>query len=92
MLQELGAYLRGGCQYFRHGQSASVFQSLDRFVSLRVARNLARGQPTGRKRRQRRWVYYVSHPALKQVPTLARLKQGPFEAYRGQAKVGWRAV
>lgn len=92
ILQELAAYLRGWSQYFRHGQSARVFHKLDRFVSMRLARNLARSQPSGKKRRKRTWLYYLRHRSFKAVPTLAQISKGPYAAYQGQAKAGWRAV
>jgi len=89
---ELEAYMRGWCQYFRHGQSGRVFEKLDYFVRIRAARNVARSQPVGPKRRRRTWVHYVNHPVFAQLPTLRRLSAGSFRAYKGRANVRWRAV
>lgn len=52
-VRELRPYLTGWCQYYRHGQRATIFQKLDQFGHERVARNLARSQPTGRRRKHR---------------------------------------
>ena len=93
VMRELRNYLVGWCQYYRHGQSTEVFRTLDYFVHERVARNLARGQPTGKHRRPRRWTYYARRLVdWGGLPRLLGLQKGPFTAYRGQAKVLWRAV
>ena len=89
----LERYLTGWCQYYRHGQSRRVFAALDRYVSERVARNFARSQPTGRKRKQRYWRWYRQEiERRKLLPRLTELAQRPFPAYRGEANVRWRAV
>ena len=93
VVRELGAYLAGWCQYYRHGQSTKVFGKLDYFVDIRIARNLARGQPTGKHRRPRRWEYYARRlAAWGKLPLLTALQQGAFAPRRGQANVLWRAV
>src|SRR5207247_5982427 len=51
--RRLRQYLAGWKQYFQRGQRYRVFVKLDRYVTERLARNLARSQPTGRKRRRR---------------------------------------
>ena len=90
--QRLRAYLKGWKQYFRHGQSTRVFAKLDDYVQERVARNLARSQPTGRKRRQRSWGEYALW--LRQEKGLPRLRSQPDtppRPYRGRANVRWKA-
>jgi RNA-directed DNA polymerase len=92
-LTALGRYLRGWAQYYRQGESTRVFGKLDRFVLQRVARNYARSQPAGKKRRRRHWRDYASK--LEQwggLPRLTTLQRGGFRRYRGQANVRWRAV
>lgn len=89
----LRAYLTGWWHYFRHGQSTKVFSTLDFFVHARVARNLARGQPTGKRRRKRTWNYYSQR--LTQwggLPRLLSLRPSDIGPYNGRAKVLWRAV
>jgi len=89
----LKKYLVGWCQYYRHGHGREVFRKLDHYVECRIARNYARSQPTGKKRKRRTWLQYLERlRAWGQLPTLAVLQRGPFRAYRGQAKVRWRAV
>lgn len=93
IMEALARYLIGWCHYFRHGQSASVFVKLDWYIRERVARNLARSQPRGTKRRKRTWREYVRENAVTDaMPRLQHLRQGAMPAYRGQAKVRWRAV
>ena len=92
VVSDLRKYMVGWCQYYRHGQSTKVFGKLDYFVRMRVARNLVRGQPTGRNRTRRRWTYYIQHPGLEQLPRLTLIQQQAFRAYRGAANVRWRAV
>jgi RNA-directed DNA polymerase len=93
VLRELRAYLVGWCQYYRHGQSTQVFGTLDRYVRMRVARNLARSQPTGKKRRRRTWLHYVQHPAVAEgLPSLLAVQKGSFDRYRSTVNVLWRAV
>lgn len=89
----LQKYLTGYCQYYRHGQSTAVFGRLDYFVECRIARNVARSQPVGRGRKRRSWRQPLE--TLRQwgkLPQLVQLQRGPFPAYRGAAKVRWRAV
>jgi RNA-directed DNA polymerase len=89
----LHRYQRGWVQYFRHGESSQVFSKLDWFVSERVARNLARSQPKGTRRRRRRWQDYRQWWwQARPVPTLGELARASAKAYRGQAKIRWRAV
>jgi len=93
VMRELRAYLVGWCQYYRHGQSTKVFGKLDYYVHIRVARNLARSQPTGKHRHRRRWEYYARRlAAWGKLPRLTAIQKGTFAAYRGQANVVWRAV
>jgi RNA-directed DNA polymerase len=89
----LRKYLVGWCQYYRHGQSGAVFHKLDRFVAVRVARNYARSQPTGRGRKPRSWVQCLRRlREWGKLPSLRQLQHGAFRAYRGQANVRWKAV
>jgi len=91
--RRLGRYLQGWKHYFRHGQSARTFAKLDQFVVERVARNLARSQPSG-KNRQRRvwWKIAVELEREGVLPKLARLGTEALRAVRGRAKARWRAV
>jgi RNA-directed DNA polymerase len=92
-LQALERYLTGWCQDYRHGQSSAAFQKLDRFLERRIAANVARSQPKGPGRQRRTWQQCLQQ--LRQwgkLPKLQKLAQGPFRAYRGEAKVRWRAV
>lgn len=89
----LRKYLVGYCQYYRHGQSTRVFRKLDYYVECRIARNYTRSQPTGKGRKRRSWLQHLEKlRAWGKLPKLTQLQQGPFRAYRGQAKVRWRAV
>ena len=93
VLRKLGAYLAGWCHYYRHGESARVFAKLDQYVTERVARHLARSQPTGKRRKRRRWWDYAEWlRQQKELPRLTELKQARPRPYRGQANVRWRAV
>ncbi len=90
--RRLRAYLRGWCHYYRRGQGTRVFTKLDEWVRERVARHLARSQPTGRRRRRRHWTAYAQ--SLRQERRLAQLTQLQHErplAYRGRANVRWKA-
>jgi len=91
--RRLGRYLQGWKHYFRHGESARTFAKLDQFVVERVARNLARSQPSG-KNRQRRvwWKIAVELEREGVLPKLARLGTEALRAVRGRAKARWRAV
>jgi RNA-directed DNA polymerase len=92
-LQRLGRYLQGWKHYFRHGQSARTFAKLDQFVAERVARNLARSQPTGKHRQRRRWGEIAGELEREgALPKLARRGTEALQALRGRAKVRWRAV
>jgi RNA-directed DNA polymerase len=93
VIDELRAYLVGWCQYYRHGQSTKVFGKLDYYVHIRVARNLARSQPTGKRRARRRWEYYARRLATwGRLPRLTLIQQGGFAPRRGLANALWRAV
>jgi RNA-directed DNA polymerase len=93
VLEGLRRYVIGWCQYFRHGQSTDVFRKLDYFVHVRVARNMARSQPKAKHRKRRLWSYYAQRlTTLRVLPRLMSIKSEAFRAYRGQAKVSWRAV
>jgi group II intron reverse transcriptase/maturase len=88
----LRRYMVGWCHYYRHGQSSRVFVKLDWWVGHRVARNLARSQPTGKRRKHRHWSDYATVLGKgAMLPRLMHLKQGAFRAYRGEARVRWRA-
>ena len=92
-LGRLGRFLQGWKHYFRHGESARTFAKLDQFVEERVARNLARSQPTGKHRQRQRWWEIAGELARDGVlPKLGRLGTETLQALRGRAKVRWRAV
>jgi RNA-directed DNA polymerase len=91
--RRLGRFLQGWKHYFRHGESARTFVKLDQFVVERVARNLARSQPSGKKRQRRRWREMAQELEWEGVlPKLARLGTETLQALRGRAKARWRAV
>ena len=92
MLEGYKRFLRGWWQYYRHGQSSCVFSKLDSFVRERLARNLARSQPKGKKRRKRNWVYYARHKGMQQLATLSSFTKADVGKYKGRAKAEWRAV
>ncbi len=93
VIKELALYLRGWSQYFRHGQSGAVFLELDWYLRERVARNLARSQPVRKNRKKHTWQEHLKEPIVtRAIPQLYSLRSGTFSAYRGQAKVRWRAV
>jgi RNA-directed DNA polymerase len=91
-LARLRRYLTGWCHYYRHGESTRAFTKLDLYVAERLARNYARSQPGGKKRRKRSWRQYLQglYEGGK-LPQLVEIQRGAFRAYRGQAKVRWRA-
>ena len=90
--RRLGRYLPGWKHSFRHGQSARTFAKLDQFVEERVARNLARSQPSGKRRQRRRWgEMAVELEREGALPKLARLGTEALQAMRGRAKVRGRA-
>lgn len=92
-LKALERYLRGWSQYYRHGESARTFAKLDRYVVERVARDYARCQPTGRKRKRRTWQEcrrrLAQWPAM---PSLQGMRHQAFRACRETANTRWRAV
>jgi group II intron reverse transcriptase/maturase len=91
-IRALQRYLVGYCQYYRHGQSTPVFRKLDYFVECRIARNYRRSQPTGKGRKRRSWLQHLE--ILREwgkLPKLEQIQKGAFRAYRGAAKVRWRA-
>jgi RNA-directed DNA polymerase len=93
VMRKLGAYLGGWCHYYRHGESARMFAKLDNYVEERVARNLARSQPTGKRRRRRSWVEYRTWLRKeKLLPRLMELKHAVSQVPRRRVKVRWRAV
>lgn len=93
VVQWLRRYLTGWWQYFRHGESRRVFAKLDRYTCERVARNAARVQPRGEKRRPRRWEEYVRRIRRgRYLPRLVDLQNGAPRSYRRQANAQWRAV
>ena len=81
-----------GMDPFIEGHIWRVFRKLEDFVRVRMARNLARSQPKGRKRKHRSWTFYIRHHAMREVPSLSLIQRGSFTAYRGKANVRWRAV
>jgi RNA-directed DNA polymerase len=88
----VNAYLRGWVHYFRRGSTGGTFTKLDEWVVERVARNLARSQPTGKRRRRRSWVAYAEW--LRQhrpLVSLTQVRHAPVPRYRGRAKVRGRA-
>jgi RNA-directed DNA polymerase len=90
--RRLRAYLTGWGQYFRPGQSTRLFARLDDYGNERVARNLARSQPTGKRRRRRHGADYARWLREKNALTqLTELKHARPRPYRGRAKVRWRA-
>ena len=92
-LRRLGRFLMGWKHYFRHGESARTFAKLDEFVTERVARNLARSQPKGKKRQRRRWGKIAEGLERARVlPKLGRLGTETLRVLRGRAKARWRAV
>jgi group II intron reverse transcriptase/maturase len=92
-LGRLGRFLQGWKHYFRHGESARTFAKLDEFVTERVARNLVRSQPKGKKRQRRRWGEMAQEVEREGVlPKLGRLGTETLQALRGRAKARWRAV
>ena len=92
-LVALQRYLTGWCHYFRHGQSTRVFTELDNYVLMRTARNYARSQPRGKRRKRRRW-YQLAQQLREwgKMPQRVQIERGAFRGYRGQANVRWRAV
>jgi len=88
----VNAYLRGWVHYFRRGSSGRTFLKLDDWVVERVARNLARSQPTGKRRRRRPWVEYAAWlREHRPLHSLYQLQHATAPSYRGPAKVRWRA-
>ncbi len=61
ILESYRRFLRGWWQYYRHGNSYQVFHKLDQYARERLARNLARSQPKGKKRTKRKWTFYATH-------------------------------
>ena len=91
-LEDLERFLRGWCQYYRHGQSAWVFAKLERYTALRIARNRTRSQPKGKGRKRRTWQETMRVlGAWGKLPRLRVIQHERMPAYRGQAKVEWRA-
>ena len=92
-MQALGRYLLGYGQYYRHGQSAAVFQKLNRFVGCRVARNYARSQPKGKRRKRRSWLDHLRRlQEWGRLPQLTRLSGQKVPARPRLVKDRWRAV
>ena len=88
----LRLYLEGWWHYYRHGESTRVFAKLDDWVAERVARNLTRSQPTGRRRSRRNWREYKGMlEGRGDLALLTQLRHAQPRPYRGQANVRWRA-
>lgn len=92
MLASYERFVRGWWQYYRHGNSDRVFRELDRFARERLARNLARSQPKGKKRTERKWTYYIKHAGLEQLARLTAFSKEHVRHYERRAKAEWRAV
>ena len=93
VMGDLERYLTGWCQYYRHGTVARVFAKLDWWIRQRVCRHFARAQPTGKRRKPRRWTWYVFRPSIRmQLPSLMQIRKQPFVPRVGKANVRWRAV
>jgi RNA-directed DNA polymerase len=96
-LSRLQRYLNGYRGYYGRGQSSTVFRKLDRYLHERLARHLARSQPTGKGRTRRRWRHVLGE--LQQQGPLPSLLAplGPTRTRRAAtgsnlAKDRWRAV
>ena len=88
----LQRYLRGWQHYYRQGESQRVFQKLDWYVVERVARNYARSQPKGKRRRARTWqAYQAKLLAWGQLPRLTTRPGVTPKHFRRQVKVRWKA-
>jgi RNA-directed DNA polymerase len=84
-MKALERYLRGYCQYYRHGHSYAVFLKLDYYVACRVARTYARSQPYGKKRRRRNWLYYRRQLWEQgRLPKLTQLRKGRLATHVGR--------
>jgi len=93
VMRQMGRYLRGWCDYYRHGESARMFAKLDGYIEERVARNLARSQPKEKRRKRSSWVKYRDWLRQgKELPRLGELKHASSQARRGRGKVWGRAV
>jgi RNA-directed DNA polymerase len=89
----LNRYVTGWCHYYRHGQSTRSFSKLDEYLLERLSRTIARAQPKGEGRKRRHWETIRAELRQREIiPRLTRLQRGKFRAYRGPAKVQWRAV
>jgi group II intron reverse transcriptase/maturase len=90
----LQRYVQGYRQYYGQGQSSEVFQKLDRYLAERVARHLARSQPTGKRRRRQSW--RKIHAALQRAGELPTLRGTGLPALRrrqpARVKYQWKAV
>ena len=90
---KLNAYLRGWGGYFRRSQGHRVLAKLDWYVQERVARYLARCQPSGKRRKRRRWQSFAQW--LSTRGGLLRLSSPAgwtANTYRGMANIRWKAV
>ena len=92
-LTRLGKYYGGWCHYYRHGESQRVFRKLDQWVQQRLARHMARSQPSGKHRQRRRWTWYAERLGTwGDLPRLEEISRRRLPRHRGRAKVRWRAV
>jgi len=90
---ELNRYIRGWGSYFRNSQGLHVFEELDWYVQERVARYLARCQPTGKRRKPRKWQSYADWLAGRRgILRLSSSEGWSPNPYRGVANVRWKAV
>ena len=90
--ERVNRYLRGWGNYFRHGQGSRVLAKLDRYTQERLARYLARSQPTGKGRRRRRWGHFRDWLAARGgLLRLARPGDWPASVYRGRVNLRWKA-
>jgi hypothetical protein len=70
-----------------------VFRKLAAFLECRVARNVERYRPVGKKRRRRSWVEAAQRlREWGKLPPLTQLARGPFRDFGGPVKVRSRAV
>jgi len=91
-LLRLRRYVQGYRQYYRRGQSSSVFRKLDCYLEERVARHLARSQPSGKRRRPQPWrEIWEALRAQGVLPSLAG-PLGPPGKTRQPVQIRWRAV
>jgi RNA-directed DNA polymerase len=90
-IEILRRYQVGWWNYYRHGWCGRVFAHLDSHTAVRVARNLARSQPSGKGRKRRSWVQYARQLKEWGNLPLLRLQQSATRATSKPVNVRWRA-